>query len=422
MSFQDLKIEKNYIDTLKKNFIYEPTEVQQEAIPFVRMGRNVVVQAQTGTGKTLAFLLPILSTLDKELPHIQALILTPTRELADQITRVGKQLTQDTDLSVESVFGGHRIGGQIHKMRNSQVVVGTPGRILEHLRKGTINFKYLRTVVIDEADQMLAYGFIEDIYLIHSKIPEKQQILLFSATMQEQVHKLIHDIMPNPKKIEINPQQIVVDKIKQLVIVTNEERKLDSLMYAMDIYKPFLAIIFTKSKLRAKSLYAQMIQQGITSVELVHGELSQSKREKILKDFRQMKIQYLISTDIAARGIDVSGITHIFNFDVPRDPEYYVHRIGRTGRMGEDGCAITLMEEKEKRYLDKVEKYIRLNLNKVYDRNSYERSRLLEEELKNFKFKKLSDRKYRSKRTSVVYSTVNTKKSSHKKSTNKRKR
>lgn len=398
MNFQDLKVDKKYIDILEENYIVEPTEVQQEAIPAIRSGRNVIVKAQTGTGKTLAFLLPILADVDEELAHIQAVILTPTRELADQITRVGKQLVKDSKISVESVFGGHRIGGQISRLgKNTQIVVGTPGRILEHLRNGTINFKYLKTVVIDEADQMLAYGFIDDIYLIHSKLPEKQQILLFSATMQNNVHKLIHDIMPNPKKIEINPKQVVVDKIKQLVIVSSEERKLDSLLYAIDVYKPFMSIIFTKSKQRAKMLYGQLVENGITSIELLHGELSQSKREKILKDFRKMKVEFLIATDIAARGIDVSGITHIFNFDVPRDAEYYVHRIGRTGRMGDDGAAITLMDEKEQRYLEKIEKYIHLKLNRVYDRNLYERSRLNEEELKNFEVKKPAPKRYRAK-------------------------
>ncbi len=398
MNFQDLKVDKKYIDILEENYIVKPTEVQQEAIPAIRSGRNVIVKAQTGTGKTLAFLLPILADVDEELAHIQAVILTPTRELADQITRVGKQLVKDSKISVESVFGGHRIGGQISRLgKNTQIVVGTPGRILEHLRNGTINFKYLKTVVIDEADQMLAYGFIDDIYLIHSKLPEKQQILLFSATMQNNVHKLIHDIMPNPKKIEINPKQVVVDKIKQIIIVSSEERKLDSLLYAIDVYKPFMSIIFTKSKQRAKMLYGQLVENGITSIELLHGELSQSKREKILKDFRKMKVEFLIATDIAARGIDVSGITHIFNFDVPRDAEYYVHRIGRTGRMGDDGAAITLMDEKEQRYLEKIEKYIHLKLNRVYDRNLYERSRLNEEELKNFEVKKPAPKRYRAK-------------------------
>lgn len=398
MSFQDLKVDKKYIDVLNGNYIVEPTEVQQEAIPAVCSGRNVIVKAQTGTGKTLAFLLPILSDADENLPHIQAVILTPTRELAEQITRVGKQLVKDSGISVESVFGGHRISGQISRIKNNtQIVVGTPGRILEHLRKGTINFKYLKTVVIDEADQMLAYGFIDDIYLIHSKLPEKQQILLFSATMQNNVHKLIHDIMPNPLRIEINPKQVVVDKIKQLVMVSSEERKLDTLLYAIEVYKPFMSIIFAKSKQRAKILYGQLLENGITSIELLHGELSQSKREKILKDFRKMKVEFLIATDIAARGIDVSGITHIFNFDVPADAQYYVHRIGRTGRMGDDGAAITIMDENEQRYLEKIEKYIHLKLNRIYDRNSYERSRLNEEELKNFEMKKSSPKRYRAK-------------------------
>ncbi len=387
MKFEELKIDEKYIKKLKENYILEPTQVQIEAIPLVLSGRNTIVRAQTGTGKTLAFLLPILMQTDISNKNIQTLILTPTRELADQITKVGKMLTKDTDIKVESAFGGHRFEGQVNKISNSHIVVGTPGRILDHLRKGTINLKHLKKVVIDEADQMLAFGFIDDIYLLNSKIPSHQQYLLFSATMQPNITKLVNDIMPHPKMIEINPEEIVVDDIKQLVLITKEERKFKTLEYALDLYNPFMAIIFTRSKDRAKKLYEKFIDEGITSVELLHGELTQSKRENIIKKFRSMKVQYLISTDISARGIDVAGITHIFNYDVPRDPEYYVHRIGRTGRMGDIGFAITLMDESEERHLQKIEKYISRTIPKIHDRSDYERTRIDQEEVLNLELK-----------------------------------
>ncbi len=409
MKFLDLGIDKEYIKILKANYIVSPTEVQEKTIPLVLKRKNMIVCSQTGTGKTLAYLLPILSMIDKSNPNIQAMILAPTRELADQITKVGKLLTKNSEISVRSVFGGHRLHNQANQLTaKTQIIVGTPGRILDHSRRGSINLKNLNILVIDEADQMLNYGFIDDIYLIHSRIPADQQVLLFSATIRGKVAKLISDIIPNPVSLEITPQQIVVDKIKQLAIITTEERRLQTLLYALEVYSPFMAIIFTKSKERAKKLYHEMISNGYRAIELLHGELSQSKRENIIKNFRQLKLQFLISTDISARGIDVSGITHIFNFDVPLDPEYYVHRIGRTARMGNDGCAITLVDEKEMRLLEKIEKYAGLKVQKFYDRSDYERSRLDREELINFEVKDRSRRKvYKEKKESPLKGTRN---------------
>ncbi len=386
MGFKDLKIKQEYITRLDKNFIKTPTDVQSEAIPHVLAGKNVIVKAQTGTGKTLAFLLPILSKIDEDNQNIQAVILTPTRELADQITKVGKFLTAKNSVGINSVFGGHRLQGQIDKLNgNTHIIVGTPGRILDHSRRGTINLKYLKTVVIDEADQMLNYGFIDDIYLVHSRIPDNQQMLLFSATMPDNIQSLIRDLIPQAKNIEITPQEIVVPKIKQVAVVTgDEDRRYETLKYLLKLYNPFMSIIFTKSKKRADELYNKLVADRLTAVEVLHGELSQSKRERILKDFRNLKFPILVSTDISARGIDVEGVSHIFNYDVPRDTEYYVHRIGRTGRMGKDGFAVTILTDDEMRYLNKIEKYADIKIPKVNDRSDYERSRIDEEGLKKF--------------------------------------
>lgn len=400
MKFENLNINNVFIKKLRKNYIFEPTEVQEKSIPLIMAGKNTIVKAQTGTGKTLAFLLPILNQIDDSNNHIQAVILTPTRELADQITKVGKMLTKGTPLKVESVFGGHRFEGQATQIENAHVVVGTPGRILDHLRRGTINFRYLSKFIIDEADQMLAYGFIEDIYLLNSKIPKNQQYMLFSATMQPNITKLVSDIIAHPKYVEITPEEVVVDDIKQLILITNEERRFKTLKFALDLYNPFMAIIFTKSKDRAKQLYEKFIDNGITSVELLHGELTQSRRENILKQFRNLKTQYLISTDISARGLDVTGVTHVFNYDVPRDQEYYVHRIGRTGRMGKVGYAITLMDESESKYVNKIEKYISRTIPKIFDRSDYERSKIDEEEVLSLSIKEKKTRSY-SRRANV---------------------
>lgn len=394
MNFKDLNIDSKIISILEKNYIKEPTEVQSRSIPLISSGKNVIVQSQTGTGKTLAFLLPIISKINQNISNIQALILTPTRELADQITKVGKMITKDSKINVDSVFGGHRINNQIEKIKsNTHIIVGTPGRILDHLRRGTINFRFLDKVVIDEADQMLAYGFIDDIYLLNDKTPSDKQMLLFSATMQNNVQKLVKDIIPNSIFVKIQSDNIVVDKIKQIAISTTEDRKLNTLKFLIDVYNPFMSIIFTKSKDRAKKLYEDLIKKGLGSIEIFHGELSQSKREKVLKDFKNLKIQFLISTDISARGIDVSGITHIFNFDVPRDPEYYVHRIGRTGRMGKDGSAITLFDVNEEKYINKIEKYVGFKIKRTSDRSDYERSKIDIDLLKDCEIKEIKNTK-----------------------------
>ncbi len=394
MNFKQFKINEKYVDVLVKNYITEPTKIQAESIPHILAKRDLIGKAQTGTGKTLAFLLPIFEMIDASNKHTQALVIVPTRELADQITQVGKMLGEVNGIGVVSVFGGHNIESQVTRLRNNvQIVVGTPGRILDHLRRGTINFKYLKHMVIDEADQMLAYGFMEDLELLSSKIPEHIQIMMFSATMPDNIKQLARRIMKSPITVEINPEIVVLDQIKQLVIKTTEERRIDSLLMAMDIYTPFMAMIFTKSKQRAKELYEKLLEKGITDVEVLHGDLSQNKREQILKKFRSLKLPYLIATDIAARGMDIEGVTHVFNYDTPRDTEYYIHRVGRTGRINNEGIAVTLVDENDEKYLTKIEKTIKLSIPKVYDRSDYERTKLDFEAIKNLKLEELKEKK-----------------------------
>ena len=400
MNFIDFKIDHRYAEVLDKNYIHTPTKIQEKAIPLILAKRDVIGKAQTGTGKTLAFLLPVFNLIDSGNRHTQALVIVPTRELADQITEVCRILSEPFDIGVVSVFGGHNIESQISRLRNKvQIVVGTPGRILDHLRRGTINFKYLKHMVIDEADQMLAYGFMEDLELLSSKIPENIQIMMFSATMPENIQHLARRIMNNPVTIEIDPEIVVLDQIKQLVIKTTEERRLDSLIMALEIYNPFMAMIFTRSKDRAKELYKAMIEKGITDVEVLHGELSQNKREQILKNFRSLKLPYLIATDIAARGMDIEGVTHVFNYDTPRDTEYYIHRVGRTGRQKEEGVAVTLVDENDEKYLSKIEKTVKLNIPKVYDRSDYERAKLDFDDIRNMRVEIAKERKFKKTRT-----------------------
>ncbi len=406
MKFKDFKIDNRYVQVLEKNYITTPTKIQEKAIPYILSKRDVIGKAQTGTGKTLAFLLPIFNMMDYENNHTQALVIVPTRELADQITEVCKILAEPFDVGVVSVFGGHNIESQISKLKNKvQIVVGTPGRILDHLRRGTINFKYLKQMVIDEADQMLAYGFMEDLELLAAKIPKNLQIMMFSATMPENIQQLARRIMLNPMTVEIDPEIVVLDQIKQLVIKTTEDRRLDSLLMALEIYNPFMAMIFTKSKQRAKELYAALLEKGITDVEVLHGELSQNKREQILKKFRSLKLPYLIATDIAARGMDIEGVTHVFNYDTPRDAEYYVHRVGRTGRVKAEGVAVTLVDENDEKYLAKIEKTIKISIPKVYDRSDYERAKLNFDDIKEMKVEELKERKRNSRTVKTTKTT-----------------
>ncbi|MGL5438990.1 MAG: DEAD/DEAH box helicase [Filifactoraceae bacterium] len=377
MKFDKFKIDSEYVKLLEKQFITEATPVQEAVIPPMLKGRDIIAKAQTGTGKTLSFVLPILNNIDKENNHTQALILAPTRELSEQITEVIAKLGEIFDIGVVPVYGGHNVEGQISKLRNNvKVVVGTPGRILDHLRRGTINFKYLRTLVIDEADQMLDMGFLEDIELLSGKIPKNLQVAMLSATMPDQIIKLGKQITKNPVLVEINKDIVVIEKIKQIAVHTTEERKFDSLNFVLDIYKPFMTIIFAGSKKGADELHNKMIEMGRSDMDVLHGDLSQNKREAITKKFRNLELPILITTDIAARGMDFEGVSHVINYDLPKNLEYYVHRVGRTGRKGNDGVAVSLVSDKDEKYLDKIKKMIKISIPEIYDRGDYEREKI----------------------------------------------
>lgn len=377
MKFENLKIDAAYVEALAKEYIIEPTPVQVEVIPAMLKGRDVIAKAQTGTGKTLSFVLPILNDIDKENNHTQALILAPTRELSEQITDVITKLGAIYDIGVVPVYGGHNLEGQMSKLRNNvKVVVGTPGRILDHLRRGTINFKFLKTIVIDEADQMLAMGFLEDIELLSSKIPEKLQVAMLSATMPDQIVKLGKQITKNPVVVEIDPNIVVIEKIRQIAVHTTEDRKLSTLNMALELYNPFMTMIFVGSKQKANELHNKLIEQGRTDIDVLHGDLSQNKREAITKKFRNLELPILITTDIAARGMDFEGVTHVINYDLPKNLEYYIHRVGRTGRKGNEGVAISLVEQRDEKYLDKIKKMIKVTIPEVYDRGDYEREKI----------------------------------------------
>ncbi|MGO1820079.1 MAG: DEAD/DEAH box helicase [Senegalia sp. (in: firmicutes)] len=362
--FSKLGINKELTGVLEKNRITKPTPVQAQAIPHILKGNDVVAQAQTGTGKTFAFLLPIMQNINIDKEQIEGLIIAPTRELAIQITKEAKMLAEVNGLNILAAYGGKDVNAQIKKLKgNINIVIGTPGRLLDHLRRGTINLGKLKYLVLDEADQMLHMGFLPDIEDIISATPKSRNTLLFSATIPKGVRSLSKKYAKDPIQIEIESKNVTLDKIKQVVIETTDRGKQDALIEAIEKYNPFLSIIFCRTKRRAKTLNEALQSKGYNSDE-IHGDLSQAKRERVMKNFRNAKLQFLIATDVAARGLDIDNITHVFNYDIPQDPESYIHRIGRTGRAGEEGIAITFASPKDRIPLNDIEKTIKTKIDK----------------------------------------------------------
>jgi ATP-dependent RNA helicase DeaD len=359
--FISLGLSERLVNNLKEHHILTPTPIQQKAIPVVLNGNDVIAQAQTGTGKTFAFILPILDNLDLQSGDIQALIVTPTRELALQITaEIEKMIKNMEDIHVLAVYGGQDVDKQLKKLRKSvQIVVGTPGRLLDHIRRGTIDFSNVTSLVLDEADQMLHIGFFKEVEDIILKTPNTRQTLLFSATMPAEIRKLAQKHMRAPEYIQVEKTQGPAQTVKQLAIYTTDRAKQATLIQLIEAEQPFLAVIFCRTKRRVSNLYVALKTHGFSCEEL-HGDLSQAKRERVMKRFRDVEFQLLIATDVAARGLDVEGITHVFNYDIPEDSESYVHRIGRTGRAGSSGLAITFYTSKTRSLLDTIE--VELNI------------------------------------------------------------
>ncbi|WP_277713362.1 DEAD/DEAH box helicase [Paenibacillus mucilaginosus] len=360
--FQALGISQELAEALHKHGYNEPTPIQREAIPSVLGGHDVIAQAQTGTGKTLAFVLPILESIDPNRSHVQALIVTPTRELAIQITEEVARWAPLKGIRVLSAYGGQDVERQIRKLEGAiHIIVATPGRLLDHLRRETVQLFKLSTLVLDEADQMLHMGFLPEVVEIISATPTRRQTLLFSATMPERVRQLAKEYMKPPVEIEVKAKRVTLDEIEQIVVQTTDRGKLDALCKAMEEDPPFLGMIFCRTKLRATKLRDELDERGY-AVDELHGDLTQAKREQVMKRFRDAKIQFLVATDIAARGLDVEGITHVYNYDIPHDAESYIHRIGRTGRAGMTGKAITFTAPRDAFYLEAIEKGIKMQL------------------------------------------------------------
>lgn len=362
MNFKSLGIHEDLLKNLKRHGIVSPTPIQAEAIPVIKAGKDVIAEAQTGTGKTLAFLLPIFEKVNPKVPHVQALILTPTRELALQITEEAEKLALDTPINILAVYGGKDPTKQIKKLGNAtHIVVATPGRLLDYIGRRTIHLSQTKTFVLDEADQMLFMGFKNEVESIITQLPKKRQTLCFSATMDAAVKKLAYRYTKNPVTVAIKKKAVTLNAIKQEVVETTDRWKQDSLCKVLDEDNPFLAIIFCRTKRRVDALEESLKKRGYNTAKL-HSDILQSKRERIMKAFRKADLQYLVATDVAARGIDVTGVTHIYNYDIPETPEAYIHRIGRTGRAGEEGYTCMFVDPKNASALADIEKAIKMAL------------------------------------------------------------
>ncbi|MCP8969534.1 DEAD/DEAH box helicase [Ectobacillus ponti] len=360
----NLQIDEQLQTALRRNGITEPTPIQEKAIPPLLEGRDVIAQAQTGTGKTLAFLLPILQRINPELPYTQAVIVAPTRELALQITEEARKL-KTSDVNVLAVYGGQDVERQLKKLRGTMhLIVATPGRLLDHLRRETVQLDETSMLVLDEADQMLHIGFLPDVEAILHQVSPQRQLMLFSATISPQVQALAKKYLQNPVSVRVKAEQITVKDIEQIVYETTDRQKQALLCRLLDEERPFLAVIFCRTKRRANKLNEALISLGYNSEEL-HGDLSQAKREKVMDRFRKADLQYLVATDVAARGLDVEGVTHVFNYDMPEDAESYIHRTGRTGRAGGAGKAVTLAAAKDMGQLRDIEAGIGMKLPRV---------------------------------------------------------
>ncbi|KRL06230.1 DEAD/DEAH box helicase [Liquorilactobacillus oeni] len=356
MKFTELGLSDNLLKAIKRSGFEEATPIQAETIPLVLKGNDVIGQAQTGTGKTAAFGLPILNHIDVKRNEVQAVIISPTRELAIQTQEELFRLGRDEHAKVQVVYGGADIRRQIKMLKRApQIVVGTPGRLLDHIRRRTIDLSSVETLVLDEADEMLDMGFVEDIESIIKTIPDKRQTLLFSATMPSAILKIGEKFMTKPEIVKIKSKELTTDLVDQYYVRAKDFEKFDVMTRILDVQAPELTILFGRTKRRVDELSKGLEARGYNA-KGIHGDLSQQRRMSILKQFKAGKLDILVATDVAARGLDISGVTHVYNYDIPQDPESYVHRIGRTGRAGHHGVSVTFVTPNEVDYLRVIEK------------------------------------------------------------------
>jgi ATP-dependent RNA helicase DeaD len=358
-AFRDLGLRPEIMLALEELGYEQPTPIQEQAIPALLGGSDVIGQAQTGTGKTAAFGLPLLQFLDPDSSETQAIVLTPTRELCIQVTQALRSYAEHLGVQVVAVFGGQAVATQKARLHGSaQVVVATVGRMLDMVQRGSLSLASARYVVLDEADEMLDLGFIEDVERILRMCPSGRQTSLFSATIPPPVERLADRYMYEPLTIRVTPKQLTVDAIEQAFVEVEPRQKVERLVQVLNAEEPEQAIIFCRTKIGAARLDDALRARGL-QVKALHGDMSQGQRDGVMISFKDHKLRLLVATDVAARGLDIEHVTHVINYDVPDVTETYVHRIGRTGRVGRTGRAITFVTSKQRGEIDRIEREAR---------------------------------------------------------------
>ena len=364
-AFDQFGLNAELVQTAAELGFTAPTPIQQAVIPPIVAGRDVIGQAQTGTGKTAAYGLPLLHRLDRQHRGVQALVLAPTRELAIQVAAALEQYGRGVGARVLALYGGQSYQQQLRSLRERvEVVVGTPGRLLDLMEQGNLDLGGVRTVVLDEADEMLSMGFVEDIESILDRIPPERQTLLFSATISRRVLGLSKRYLRDPETVSVTPEQLTGASIEQRYYLVNPQDKVAAITRLIEMETIDSALVFARTRLGTGELANQLSSRGFAA-EPLNGDLSQDARIQVLNRFRAGQVKVLVATDVAARGLDIDDISHVFNFDLPDDPEVYVHRVGRTGRAGREGVAITLLSPRERFLLRRIEEYTRFRMTRA---------------------------------------------------------
>ena len=357
ISFENMELDARLLRAVKEMGFEEASPIQTQAIPAATEGRDLIGQAQTGTGKTAAFGLPLLERIDPEVKKVQALVLLPTRELAMQVAEEFRRFAKFMHgVKILAVYGGQEMGKQIRALHGVNVVVGTPGRVMDHMRRHTIKTEWIHTVVLDEADEMLNMGFLEDMETILSQLPEERQTMMFSATMPPAIVEISQRFLKEPMMVQVAKKELTVPKITQYYYQVSQENKAEVMSRLLDMYTPKLSIVFCNKKRQVDELARELQERGYLA-EGLHGDLKQEQRDQVMNRFRQGRTNILVATDVAARGIDVGAVEAVFNYDIPQDDEYYVHRIGRTGRAGREGMAFSFAAGRELYKLRDIQRY-----------------------------------------------------------------
>jgi len=360
--FSDFGLSSEVLQAISNMGFEEPTPIQEKAIPIIMQGRDIIGQAQTGTGKTMAFGIPIIERIDPRKFSVQSIILTPTRELAIQVAEEINKIGRSRRVFAFPIYGGSSIERQIKILRKGlHVVVGTPGRVIDHLNRKTLTLNEVKIAVLDEADEMLDMGFIDDITTILNKVPKERQTLLFSATMPGEIINISKRYMVSPEKVIISSTILTTPKIDQIFYELRESEKLDALSRLIDAEDSDLFLVFCHTKREVDEVSSNLKNRGYEA-EAIHGDFSQSQRESVMRRFKGGMIDVLVATDVAARGIDISNISHVVNYSIPQNPEAYVHRIGRTGRAGREGVAITFVTPREERQLRLIQSFAKTKI------------------------------------------------------------